>query len=121
MTEQEWLASTDPVEMVWFLTEDTFKGKDHWRGLERPSERKLRLFACACVRQVWPLLTDAAACERCNGRGELPDPSNSGWLRGGGPCPSCYGTGRINGTGRIPRHGPSVRGDWVINLLTGRE
>lgn len=55
MTEQEWLASDDPAAMVRFLTEDTFKGKDHWRGCERPSERKLRLFACACVRQAHEL------------------------------------------------------------------
>jgi hypothetical protein len=46
MTEAEWLACTDPKPMLEFL-----------RG--RASERKLRLFACACVRRVWHLLADA--------------------------------------------------------------
>jgi len=45
MTEQEWLAGTAPGIMVNFLR-------------DRGSERKLRLFACACCRLVWNLLTD---------------------------------------------------------------
>lgn len=45
MTEQEWLACTDPVVMLEFLT-----------GKAR--DRKLRLFACACCRLVWHLLID---------------------------------------------------------------
>jgi hypothetical protein len=46
MTEGEWLACSDPKPMLEFL-----------RG--RASERKLRLFACACVRRLWHLLADA--------------------------------------------------------------
>jgi hypothetical protein len=46
MTEAEWLVCSDPNPMLEFL-----------RG--RASERKLRLFACACVRRVWHLLGDA--------------------------------------------------------------
>ncbi len=47
MTETEWLASTDPAAML---------------ALPRcpsppPSDRKLRLFACGCCRQVWDKLT----------------------------------------------------------------
>jgi hypothetical protein len=45
MTEREWLECADPRPMLEFL-----------RG--QASERKLRLFACACCRAVWALLTD---------------------------------------------------------------
>ncbi len=45
MTEAEWLACTDPQKMLEFL-----------RG--RASARRLRLFACACCRQIWHLLAD---------------------------------------------------------------
>jgi hypothetical protein len=40
MTEAEWLACTDPKPMLEFM-----------RG--NASERKLRLFACACCRHYW--------------------------------------------------------------------
>lgn len=46
MTEAEWLVATDPAPMLEFL-----KG--------RASDRKLRLFACACCRVVWDSLTYA--------------------------------------------------------------
>lgn len=47
MTETEWRTSADPEAMVKFL-------------LGRAGERKLRLFAAACVRRVWHLpLADA--------------------------------------------------------------
>ena len=45
MTEQDWLACTDPAGVF-----------DHLRG--RASDRKLRLLACACVRRLWPLVYD---------------------------------------------------------------
>jgi hypothetical protein len=48
MTETEWSRATNPERMLAFL-----------RG--RVSERKLRLFACACCRRIWRLLTDPRA------------------------------------------------------------
>jgi hypothetical protein len=45
MTESEWLACDDPTPMEVFL-----------RGKE--SDRKLRLFGCACCRRTWGLLSN---------------------------------------------------------------
>src|SRR5438034_1267780 len=40
MTEPEWLACPDTIELLKYLR-------------ERGSSRKLRLFACACCRMIW--------------------------------------------------------------------
>ncbi len=45
MTEAEWQAHTDPKKMLEFLGSMT-------------SDRKLRLFCCACVRRIWHLLRE---------------------------------------------------------------
>src|SRR5688572_10870138 len=47
MTEAEWLECTDPLPMLAFLRD---KGTD----------RKFRLFACACCRSVWRYLGRAS-------------------------------------------------------------
>ena len=66
MTEEEWLACTDPHLMLRYL-----KGPESLRTIThlgqsmtfpdwlQPiySERKLRLFACACCRRLWQLLS----------------------------------------------------------------
>jgi hypothetical protein len=43
MTDAEWGACTNPHVLL--------------EALRGGSDRKLRLFACACVREIWPLLT----------------------------------------------------------------
>jgi hypothetical protein len=48
MNEQQWLTATDPWLMLVFL-----------RHASLLSDRKGRLFSCACCRGAWHLLTDA--------------------------------------------------------------
>ena len=57
MTEADWLDCANPEAMLAFLG-------------ERASPRKKRLFACACVRRLWPLLDErlrlaVRVAERC--------------------------------------------------------
>jgi hypothetical protein len=60
MGEAEWLGCVEPAAMLAYLV-----GPDasqmHLPAGRRAGrlDRKLRLFACACCRQVWRLLTDA--------------------------------------------------------------
>jgi hypothetical protein len=50
MTEVEWRECNNPKPMLDIL-------------VGRTSERKLRLFACACCRRIWHIVEDAAARE----------------------------------------------------------
>lgn len=73
MTEQEWLTSDDPAAMLGHLTDPVggvawLTGGDLEKPSWHPSDRKLRLFACACVRQLWRLLQPAS--RRCVESGE---------------------------------------------------
>jgi hypothetical protein len=47
VTEHDWLEGLDPFPMLYFLR-------------ERADERRLRLFACACCRQLLPRIGDHA-------------------------------------------------------------
>ena len=47
MTEAEWHAAADPLPLISWLGREPSPSRD----------RKLRLFACACWRQVWHLVT----------------------------------------------------------------
>src|ERR1700679_3986386 len=49
MTEQDWLACTDPGVLLKWLQ----RSKRH-----QISDRKLRLFSCACCRRMWHLLSE---------------------------------------------------------------
>lgn len=69
MTEVEWLSSNDPRRMLQCLIGgfDPCIGvrdsnQPRHAGFGTATDRKLRLFACACCRQVW----DAKPCGRCN-------------------------------------------------------
>ena len=63
MTEQDWLVCTDPQRMLRFLLGTTYprvqdiEAFPHCKG----SDRKLRLFACACYARIRHLLPNAIA------------------------------------------------------------
>ncbi len=54
MTEAEWQSLTDPGLML------TYLNRVYHLDDKRITDRKLRLFACACCRRIWHLLDDAS-------------------------------------------------------------
>jgi hypothetical protein len=68
MTEAEWLAAKNPGPMV-----------DHLR--DRVSDRKMRLFACVCCRQVWPLLGDERSRTAVEVAEQFADRGTKSWAR----------------------------------------
>lgn len=63
MTEVEWLTSMVPdpmIEMIQGTWKHSFFEFGKWVGIRRQNntERKLRLFACACMRHVWERLDE---------------------------------------------------------------
>ena len=96
MTEQEWLACDDPAAMLEFVTGHNANLAEGVGGGQPVSDRKLRLFACACCRQAWHLLRDDAPCPQCQGK-------SPNWTKyrqhGQGMydiCEVCSNTGRVN-------------------------
>src|SRR5476651_275050 len=69
MTEAEWLACADPGAMLCFLEKTQKKPSN--RKWSKFTERKQRLFACACCRRIWHRLVDERSrravevAERC--------------------------------------------------------
>jgi hypothetical protein len=55
MTPKAWFAAKDPQKFLRFVQDNQNKPR-----LYRPTNHRLRLFACASVRQVWHLLTTDA-------------------------------------------------------------
>lgn len=58
MTESEWQTCDDPRRMLAWLTGDPRERGGTNPPVVHPTPRKLRLFAVACCRSVWHLLTD---------------------------------------------------------------
>src|SRR5262245_10659504 len=59
MTEAEWLANDEPEAMLEALMQGQLRHSPARSSpAPRPSDRKYRLFAVACCRQSWHLLTD---------------------------------------------------------------
>src|SRR5262245_36423690 len=54
MTEQHWRSGRLPSAMIEYL---------HYRVGQKPSTRKLRLFACACCRRHWGFVADTPAAQ----------------------------------------------------------
>ena len=66
MSEGEWLVSEDSKAMMAFLTQSSFGPAGLARetaGIFPPSDRKFRLFACACVRLCGTLLVAGTTCQ----------------------------------------------------------
>ena len=111
MTEAEWLVSTEPQKMLDSLFTGPMRG-----GYRHPadcvSDRKLRHFACACVRAV----ENGVECgvlqsERaCAGGRPFTHFAN---------CPDCHGTDRVGGlTDERSRRAVDVSERYADGLAT---
>src|SRR4051812_15174337 len=89
MTESEWPVSEDPVAMLAYLCEVTGSVYGHPTEYDRkPSDRKLRLFACACRRQI-PSLTWDGQSQSWRDMEDRPEELvRANGLPDGGPIPA---------------------------------
>jgi hypothetical protein len=92
MTEAEWLAAREPQAMLKSL-----------RGGEA-SERKLRLFACACARRLWGLVSDPASrqavelAERVADGGADPQQLHQACILAASACEAAHDAGHPRGS-----------------------
>ena len=136
MTEAEWLACADPKPMLEFLR-------------DKASDRKLRLFAVACCRRVWHLLTSEgsrhsveAAERQADGLAREEEVAAARFAAGAANTSgsaysaslhvvyelaydAAYETAFYTAEADILAHcrsgGPHVRGCWVVDLILGKE
>ena len=66
MTEQQWIECADPLRLLLFLHQK-----------RKASDRKLRLFGCACCRRIWHLLPDQANRDLVAAVEDRPDGTSS--------------------------------------------
>jgi hypothetical protein len=116
MTEHDWLTSTDPAAMLRWLTAqyqpDPKLGL--YGGTPIATDRKLRLFACACCRLAW----DGTPCPRCGGKGHFFRPSASEVDN----CRNCQGSGKVGGlTDPRSRNAVEVAERYADGLATDEE
>jgi hypothetical protein len=62
MTEEQWLNAMDPHPLLQYL-----------RSKGNAGHRKLLLWACACVRRIWPLLADCRSRDAVETRERYED------------------------------------------------
>jgi hypothetical protein len=121
MTEQQWLATDDVAAMLTALRPGHGEVGLVLPGrlgevAYRASARKLRLFACACCRAAWPLLTD----ERSRSAVEVAERFADG-LATEGERRKAFElslVGRAAMTTGEPYNDPWVAGDMAVSSVT---
>jgi hypothetical protein len=85
MTPEEWERCDDPAKMLEFLR-DVALARDRAlreqfipRDTGRVGDRQVRLFAAACCRQVWPVLTDPRSRAGVEGAERCGEDSAAAW------------------------------------------